>query len=153
MPHQLYLGCRFAGVNDTVAKVSGDYCDVVTYNIYRRSVAEFHFPGGDKPMLVGEFHFGALDRGLFHPGLVPTEDQEARARAYGDFVLGVARHPQFVGVHWFQWMDQPLTGRALDGENYQIGFVDVADTPYPEMVRESRKVAETLYKTRMGRRE
>lgn len=152
-PDQLYLGCRFAGVNDTVAVAAAKSCDVVTYNIYRRSVADFRFPGGDKPLLVGEFHFGALDRGLFHPGLVPTEDQKERARAYGDFVLGAARHPLFLGVHWFQWMDQPLTGRPLDGENYQIGFVDIADTPYPEMVSESRRVAEALYATRAGRRE
>lgn len=149
-PQQLYLGCRFAGVNGTVAAASSKYCDVVTYNIYRRSVADFDFPGGDKPLLVGEFHFGALDRGLFHPGLVPTADQNERAKAYGDFVLGAARHPLFVGVHWFQWMDQPLTGRALDGENYQIGFVDVADTPYSEMIETSRRVAGEIYKVRSG---
>jgi hypothetical protein len=30
----------------------------------------------------------------------------------------VMDHPSFVGAHWFQYTDQPLTGRTLDGENY-----------------------------------
>jgi hypothetical protein len=149
-PNQLYLGCRFAWVNDGVAKAAGAYCDVVSYNLYRRSIADFKYPGGDKPLLVGEFHFGALDRGLFHTGLVPTENQTARAEAYREFVLGALRHPQFVGVHWFQWQDEPTTGRVYDEENYQIGFLDVADTPYRETVAASRDMGELLYKTRQN---
>ena len=52
---------------------------------YQRSVADFQFNGGaDVPLIIGEFHFGALDRGMFHTGLVPTANQEARAQAlYG----------------------------------------------------------------------
>jgi len=97
------------------------------------------------PLIIGEFHFGALDRGLFHPGLVPTENQEARAEAYKEYVLGALRHPQFVGCHWFQYRDEPVTGRSWDGENYQIGFVDVADTPYRELVDAARAVGYHLY--------
>ena len=44
-PNQLYLGCRFAWVNDVVAKAAATYCDVVSYNLYRRSVADFQYPG------------------------------------------------------------------------------------------------------------
>jgi hypothetical protein len=149
-PGQLYLGCRFAGSNDPAVRAAAKFCDVVSYNFYRRSIADFRFPGGDKPLLVGEFHFGALDRGLFHPGLVPVSNQEERARAYHDFVMGAVRHPLFVGTHWFQWSDQPVTGRALDGENYQIGFLDVADTPYPSMIEASRRVADEMYRVRAG---
>ncbi|HEU5070259.1 MAG TPA: beta-galactosidase [Verrucomicrobiae bacterium] len=144
-PHQLYLGCRFAWVNDRAAQAAARYCDVVSYNLYRRSVADFTFPGGDKPLLIGEFHFGALDRGLFHTGLVPVASQADRAAAYQKYVLGALHHPQFVGTHWFQWQDEPTTGRAYDEENYQIGFVDIADTPYPEMVAASRQVAAEMY--------
>jgi glycosyl hydrolase family 42 (putative beta-galactosidase) len=149
-PHQLYLGCRFAWVNDGAAAAAAKYCDVVSYNLYRRSVAKFAFNGGaDVPLLIGEFHFGALDRGLFHTGLVPVENQEERARAYREYVLGALRHPQFVGCHWFQYQDEPTTGRAFDEENYQIGFVDIADTPYPEMVAASRELAAGLYAARL----
>jgi hypothetical protein len=145
-PHQLYLGCRFAWVNDLAAAAAAKYCDVVSYNIYKRGVANFKFNGGaDVPLLVGEFHLGALDRGVFHPGLVKLADQEARAAAYKEYVLSALHHPQFVGCHWFQYRDEPVTGRVLDQENYQIGFVDVADTPYAETIAACRAVGYHLY--------
>jgi len=146
-PQQLYLGCRFAWVNARAAAAAAKYCDVVSYNIYQRSVAGFQFNGGaDVPLLIGEFHFGALDRGLFHPGLVPVADQQARAEAYREYVQGALRHPQFVGCHWFQYSDEPTTGRVWDEENYQIGFVDVADTPYRETIGACREVGYHLYR-------
>lgn len=147
-PNQLYLGCRFAWVNDHVARAAGRYCDVVSYNLYQRKITEFNYPGGDKPLIVGEFHCGALDRGLFHTGLIAVENQQARAQAYRDYVLGALRHPQFVGTHWFQWQDEPTTGRVYDEENYQIGFIDVADTPYRETIAASREVGRRLYQER-----
>lgn len=146
-PNQLYLGCRFAWVNARAAAAAAKYCDVVSYNLYQRSVAEFRFNGGaDVPLLIGEFHFGALDRGLFHMGLVPVADQPARAQAYKDYVRGALRHPQFVGCHWFQYQDEPTIGRVYDEENYQIGFVDVADTPYAETTAAAREVGRSLYR-------
>jgi hypothetical protein len=63
-------------------------------------------------------------------------------------VLSALRHPQFVGCHWFQYCDEPATGRAWDEENYQIGFVDVADTPYAETIAASREVGDELYQER-----
>ena len=145
-PRQLYLGCRFAWANPLATAAAADHCDVVSFNIYQNSVAGFRFNGGkDVPLIIGEFHFGALDRGLFHTGLVPVADQQARAAAYTGYVLGALRHPQFVGCHWFQYQDEPTTGRVYDEENYQIGFVDIADTPYPEITAASRRIAETLY--------
>jgi hypothetical protein len=150
-PNQLYLGCRFAWVNDLAARAGGKYCDVVSYNLYRRSVADFKYPGPDKPLIIGEFHFGALDRGLFHTGLVPVQNQAERAQSYKDYVLGAVKHPQFVGTHWFQWKDEPTTGRVYDEENYQIGFLDVADTPYRELIAVSREVGRTMYQVGRGR--
>ena len=102
-----------------------------------------------RPILVGEFHFGCLDRGMFKPGLVPVCDQAERGRSYARFVEGCLRHPLIVGCHWFQYRDQPLIGRG-DGEAYQIGFVDVCDRPYPELTRAARRVGEALYETRRG---
>jgi len=75
-----------------------------------------------------------------------VENQVARALAYKDYLLGALQHPQFVGTHWFQWMDEPTTGRVYDEENYQIGFVDVADTPYRETITASREVGARLYR-------
>ncbi|MHC5036224.1 MAG: beta-agarase [Planctomycetota bacterium] len=144
-PQTLYLGARFAWVNDHVIRAAAKYCDVLSFNLYRYSIADFRLPEGvDKPVIVGEFHFGALDRGMFHTGLKAAKDQDDRAAKYKAYVQGALHHPLFVGTHWFQYGDQATTGRG-DGENYQIGFVDVCDTPYPETIRAAREVGYGLY--------
>lgn len=149
-PHQLYLGCRFAWVNDRAVQAAAKFCDVIGYNLYRYSIEDFRLPEGlDCPVVVGEFHFGALDRGMLHTGLRPVESQAERAKAYENYVNGAIGNPLIVGTHWFQYADQATTGRG-DGENYQIGFVDVCDTPYPETIEASRRVGTTMYRRRLG---
>lgn len=148
-PNNLYLGCRFAWGNNLAAQAAAKYCDVISYNLYRREIESFRLPQGiDKPAIVGEFHFGALDRGMFHTGLVPVENQDERAKAYKNYVNGALRNPWIVGTHWFQYGDQATTGRG-DGENYQIGFLDIADTPYMETIQACREVGYSMYKRRM----
>ena len=150
-PAKLYLGCRFAWTNDVAVRAAAVSCDVISFNLYRRSVSDFRLPEGvDRPVMIGEFHFGALDRGLFHTGLVPVRDQAERAQAYREYVEGALRHPAIVGCHWFQWQDEPTTGRAYDEENYQIGLVDVTDTPYPETIDACRQVGAAMYAIRSG---
>jgi len=151
LPHHLYLGSRFANGGAEYHAVAARHCDVVSFNEYARTMGR-DLPEGvaDKPILIGEFHFGALDRGLFHTGLVPTANQAERARCYGEYLASCLDHPRVVGAHWFQWIDQPLTGRGFDAENFQIGFLSVTDRPYPEMVEAARKVARTMYSRRYG---
>jgi len=147
-PNNLYLGCRFAWANDLAVKASAKYCDVISYNFYLRGIEDTRLPADiDMPVIVGEFHFGALDRGMFHTGLQATEDQEDRANTYKNYVTGALRNPQIVGTHWFQYSDQATTGRG-DGENYQIGFVNIADTPYDETIKACREVGYNMYKIR-----
>jgi hypothetical protein len=148
-PDNLYLGCRFAWANKLAVQASAKYCDVISYNFYRREIESVSLSEGiDMPIIVGEFHFGALDRGMFHTGLVPTENQNERAEAYKNYVSGGLRNPLIVGTHWFQFGEQATTGRG-DGENYQIGFLDVADTPYPEIVHSCREVGYNMYEIRL----
>ena len=102
------------------------------------------------PLIIGEFHFGALDRGLFHPGLRPAVTQKHRAELFRSYIEGALKNPFIVGAHWFQFHDEPTSGR-FDGENYQIGLTDICDTPYPEMVRAARLVGRELYRIRSGK--
>ncbi len=149
----LYLGCRFAWQTPEAVEASAEICDVVSFNIYAPRVdpARWAFLNAlNKPCIIGEFHFGALDRGMFHTGLVATPNQQARAAMYMDYVRSVLDHPAFVGCHWFQYLDEPLTGRTYDGENYNIGFVNVTDTPYPEMVAAAKTVHAEAYSHRAG---
>jgi len=123
---------------------------VVSFNRYEPSVANLRLPQGvDRPVVIGEFHFGALDRGMFHTGLVPTSNQAERAAAYVAYVRSALANPLIVGTHWFQFGDQATTGRG-DGENYQIGFVDICDTPYQETIQAARQVGYQLYRERFS---
>jgi len=152
-PNKLYMGCRFAGGGNSlgrefVIRMAAKYCDIVSFNIYALSLEKQGLPKGvDKPMMIGEFHFGALDRGLFHTGLVAVKDQEARGKAYTAYVTSALRNPLIVGVHWHQFGDQATTGR-FDGENFQVGFVDCCNTPYPETIAGIREVGYKMYQIR-----
>lgn len=149
-PGQLYLGCRFAWVNDRAARAAAKFCDVVSYNRYTYGVEDTRLPDGlDVPVIIGESHFGALDRGLFHTGLRRAENQKDRADKYAAYVRSALRNPYIVGTHWFQYMDQATTGRG-DGENYQIGFVDICDRPYPEIVQAAREIGSSMYEYRFA---
>ena len=150
-PDGLYLGCRIAWGAPSVYRAAAKYCDVVSVNTYAKRISK-DLPEGsvDKPMINGEFHFGALDRGMFHTGLVATQNQDDRAACYLDFVNSCLTHPRYVGTHWFQWRDQALTGRS-DAENYQIGFLTVTDQPEPELVEAARQIGATMYATRFGK--
>jgi hypothetical protein len=153
-PHHLYLGCRFAVWNQAAVRAAAQTCDVVSFNIYKETVDSRTYGFTDTlgvPCIIGEFHFGALDRGMFHTGLVKSRDQNDRAAKYVRYVQSVAERPAFVGCHWFQYLDEPLTGRWFDGENYNIGFVTVVDQPYPEMVEAARNVHREVYSLRQER--
>lgn len=133
-PKKLYLGCRSNSVNfNRIAfEAAARYCDVISINHYDYNVSTFKETEGlDKPLMIGEFHFGALDRGLPHTGLRAASNQRQRARLFEHFVSQALEDDYVVGAHWFQYLDQPYTARS-DGENYQIGFVDICDRPYPE---------------------
>jgi hypothetical protein len=150
-PNHLYLGSRFhKDIHEVPMKKAEVYCDIISYNLYRKSIADFKGPVKNlkKPMMATEFHFGALDRGMWHCGLNYASDQDDRALHYYEFVKGALKNPLFVGTHWFQYGSQAFTGRGQDGENFQIGMVDITDTPYPELIEKVREVGYNMYKIR-----
>lgn len=152
-PNQYYLGCRFAWRNnDITLKAAAEYCDIVSFNKYEYSVERVGLPKGvDKPIMIGEFHFGALDRGKFHVGVKKAKNQQDRGEKYQAYIQGALRNPAIVGAHWFQYVDEATTGRE-DGENYNVGFVDIADTPYYELVKKARETTYSLYEYRLGKK-
>jgi hypothetical protein len=126
--------------------------DVYSVNIYRpqipvdrvRRISELT----GKPVLIGEFHFGTPARGLA-ASLVQVRDHKERGVAYRYYVEQAFAMPELIGTHWFQWMDQMSTGR-FDGENYNLGLVDVTDRPYPAMVEALKKTHSRLYQVHSG---
>jgi hypothetical protein len=136
-PNHLNLGMRSGG-RPTAAEIrAARPFDVYSVNVYDyevpvervRQISELT----GKPVLIGEFHFGTPGRGLA-ASLVQVRDQAERGRAYRYYVENAFAMPELVGTHYFQWADQPSTGR-FDGENYNIGLVDVTDRPYPDLVQ------------------
>lgn len=155
MPNHMYLGCRLTswGMTPEIRKSAMKYVDVFSYNYYRESLGKKFWSfleAMDKPSIIGEYHMGALDAGSFHPGLIHATDQKDRARMWKAYTESVIDNPYFVGVHYFQYTDSPITGRAYDGENYNIGFVNNQDIPYPEMVKAAKEVNKNLYNRRFG---
>jgi hypothetical protein len=152
-PNHLNLGIRFGGTPpDYVVKLTKNF-DVYTFNKYRYEppddlIANVHKLTG-LPILVGEFHIGVPGRGMA-PGLVQAMDQHERALAYSYYVEHAAAHPEVIGTHWFQWVDEPVSGRP-DGENYNIGFVDVTDQPYDELVKAAQLTHARLLDIHLGK--
>lgn len=156
LPDHLYMGARMAnwGMPKEIIKASVKYSDVLSFNIYEEGVQPSHWAfldDIDLPVVIGEFHVGnTKDSGLYNPGIVHAYDAEDTARAYTQYMQSVLNNPLFVGAHWFQYMDEPLTGRAYDGENANIGFVNVADIPYPELVEAAKVFNTDIYPKRYG---
>ncbi|MFD1315176.1 agarase [Namhaeicola litoreus] len=156
MPNHMYLGCRFAvwGVTPEVRKSAAKYVDVFSYNYYKEGIGKKYWQfleEVDMPTLIGEYHIGASDSGLFHSGLVHAMNQEDRANMWADYAYSVIDNPYLVGAHWFQYLDSPITGRAHDGENYNVGFVSNTDIPYPEMIKKAKEINSGLYTRRFGK--
>ena len=78
-------------------------------------------------------------------------DQAARGRAYQGYVRSVLALPKFIDAHWFQYTDQPATGRPMDGENGNVGFVSLTDTPHQELIDAAREIHTDLYRLRFGK--
>jgi hypothetical protein len=159
MPDLLYLGSRLdyhdwpdvPEFRKQIVRIAAKYCDVVSFNFYKFTLDDVALPEGvDKPAIVGEFHMGALDRGKFHTGLRSVFNQNQRAEAYRYYVTSALRNPAIVGAHWFQLYDESTTGRG-DGENYQIGFLDICDSPYVETVAAARDIGYRIYEIRSGK--
>jgi hypothetical protein len=152
-PNHMIIGVRFGGgVAPDLVRASQSF-DIYSFNNYAYSVngqeVEKVRSLIDRPVLIGEFHFGTPGRGMT-PGLKQVSNQEERGVAYRYYVENAAADPSIVGTHWFQWLDEPNTGR-FDGENYNIGFVDVADRPYPELVAAAQATHRRLLAVHSGK--
>ncbi|HVX86859.1 MAG TPA: hypothetical protein VH253_18900 [Phycisphaerae bacterium] len=134
-PHHLIIGTRFGGNPSDEMMEVGKAFDVCSINVYEyepTKQVERAYRLTGRPVLIGEFHIGVPENGL-GAGLVQAMDQGQRAAGYEYYMEQAASLDGFVGAHWFEWRDEPVSGRN-DGENYNIGLVDVTDRPYPEMV-------------------
>jgi hypothetical protein len=154
-PNNMFLGTRFYGHTDPeVVALAGKYWDLISYNIYDNP------PDGrvnqyaklDLPILATEWGVGSdCMQTPFRNEKLTAETPAERAAKVTGYVQHAFALPNMVGAHFFQFRDQPLSGRP-DGEATLRGFVNVADTPNFELVSANRSVAYRMYETRAGQK-
>jgi hypothetical protein len=153
-PNHLNLGMRFGHIpGDGILTICKNMFDVFSFNCYDlypdpkqmdRVLAVM-----DAPMIIGEYHFGTVDRGMAQ-SLWQVNSQEERGVAYRYYTEKAYSHPGLIGTAYFQWSDEDLTGRGSDGENYNCGLVDVTDRPYRYQVEAMMETAKKLYAVHSG---
>jgi len=113
-------------------------------------VAHYFFEGlaalTARPVLVSEFFCAATEnrsgnRNTGHLLTVPT--QAERAAIVQEALRNFALFPNLIGTHWFQYHDEPQGGRP-DGEDYNVGLVDIYDRPYQEVIASFQRASEWL---------
>ncbi len=152
-PNHLNLGIRYAGVPPKWAVKGMQSFDVFSMNCYMEKVPrdqteEIHNLL-NMPVIIGEWHFGALDVGLPSSGIGHVKSQTDRGKAYRVYIEDAAANPYCIGTHWFTLYDQSALGR-FDGENYNIGFLDVCNTPHTAICNAAIMSHEAIYEIASG---
>lgn len=151
-PDHLNLGARYHTVPPRWAFEGMGSFDVFSVNGYGERVRDALGPYSEevaRPVMIGEWHHGALDVGLPASGIGHVRTQVDRGRAYRAYLEDAAARSWCVGVHYFTLYDQSALGR-YDGENYNIGFVDVCHRPYEPLAEAARASHERLYAVARG---
>ena len=146
-PDALIFGDRLPPYYDQDAvRAMAPYIDAIAtnYNVDSSDgwVGHYYFDAlrhltGNKPIIISEWYFSANENrtgNLNNGHLMTVQSQDERARGAASAARYFARFPNIVGIHWFQYYDEPRGGRSLDGENYDFGLVDTTGQPYEELV-------------------
>ena len=146
-PQHMNLGMRYSQLVDPILLEGSEYFDIFSLNGYQESPYEEVQKAGEitgKPVLIGEFHFGAPDAGMLSAGIISVRTQKDRGLAYRAYFEGGLKSPYFVGAHYFILNDQAVLGR-FDGENMNNGLVDVCSRPYAACVAEMARFNKNIY--------
>jgi hypothetical protein len=155
-PNHLSLGIRFGNIaelDEELLAICKEAFDVLSFNNYSLSPDHAMMDRAlrltDMPMIIGEYHFGTVDRGMAQ-SLWQVNSQRERGTAYRYYTETAYSHPGLIGTAYFQWCDQDLTGRSNDGENYNCGLIDVTDRPYVHQVEAMMETAKRLFGVHSG---
>ena len=158
-PNHVVMGARFAGISGAhpeVWRVSGKYCDLVTFNCYPWADLDRNVVLNDawsrkepvvdafarvyswvqKPLLVTEWSFPALDSGLpctqgAGQRFLTQRDRTAATELFAKTMLAL---PYLLGYDYFMWVDEPALGisKAFP-ENTNYGLINEKGVAYPEI--------------------
>ena len=145
-PNHLIIGSRFAGnAPEWAWKACAKYCDVVSFNNYPRvdmatedlshiaKVFTGYYEMTQKPMMITEWSFPALDAGLpcTHGAGMRVDTQEQKTHCVEMMQHLHFRLPFMVGSDYFMWADEPKEGISdTFPEDSNYGLNNVEDKPY-----------------------
>lgn len=143
--NHLILGDRYLGwYVPAVARAAGKYLDVVSVNYaadWNNGEISHYFLDTlhkltNKPIIITEYYMCAMENRSGNrnssANFPVVRTQRERATSFSVNLAALAHLPYVVGAHWFQYFDEPTRGRG-DGENYNMGLVDIGDQPYAEL--------------------
>ncbi|MBI1775323.1 MAG: hypothetical protein HYR63_08250 [Proteobacteria bacterium] len=146
-PEALFFGDRLPIYYDPEAVAAmAPWVDAIATNYNLDSpdgwLAHYFFDGLDalsagRPFMVSEWFFAARENrsGNVNSGhLMTVATQKERAAGAAAATRRFARLPNLLGLHWFQYHDDPYGGRN-DGEDYNFGLVDNDDHAYGELTQ------------------
>lgn len=142
----LYLGCRFDHFTPEVLAAAQKYCNVLSFNIYGSTPSSVapEVKALDFPVMISEFGFGATDRGRIGFELYQTFGEDQRVAAFNRYMTDAMTWKNLVGIHYYGYVDNPISGRFADDQNWTSGLVDVTDKPYPELTKAATQQNDTL---------
>ena len=163
-PNHMVMGERIVNGDTHNPNVSaalygamGRHLDVISLNYYRDDpridfLENLYEIAGYTPFISTEFHFGDASGGLSRTGIVMSANEDEKGKMYRNYVEKLAASGMFVGVDWFQYLDQSPTGRYFDGEDGALGFFNVADRPYRTVIGHAVETNYTIYDVIQGKR-
>ena len=164
-PEALIFGDRLPSYySPDAVRAMAPFVDAVATNYNVDSpdgwIAHYYFDGlrqltGNKPVLVTEWYFAAAAKPNRKYQQWRPDDRRTQAeRASG--AASAARHfalePGIVGIHWFEYYDEPKGGRAKDHEDYNFGLLDTNGRPYEELVTALTVANRSLVELHQGAR-
>ncbi|WNG40699.1 hypothetical protein F0U61_48680 [Archangium violaceum] len=155
-PNHLYLGGSLVPTwRNSPEWIEGsvEFVDALSFDVYQKDPSWIsQYLSHDKPILLLEFSFSVVGRGLTAHSLASAvPHQRSRGLHYRYFVEQLASKPQFIGFGFFLLYDQAVTHRSLpDGEKFNMGLINQADQPYEEMLEEVKKTHQRLYDIHRG---
>jgi hypothetical protein len=144
----LYLGCRFADYTDEVVAGVSPNVDILSFNIYRfyYDIPWTYFAGLKKPVVFSEFGYTMRAWGTFG-GPAVMASSVGRSNALKQLLDSAIAQKNIVGVSYYCYADQPITGRWSDYENGGFGLTDVTDVPYADSINVLRNFTASMYTT------
>ena len=154
-PNHLYAGFWIVPgwwADDRDWSIIGAHCDLIGYDHYSFQFTDTKLAAQmrqtNKPVFCGEFSFpptynGARGFGVY--GQAYSINDADAGHWYAKTIEAAAANSYCVGVGWFQYRDEPQSGRGpghgpdlIYGEHYAFGVVTIADQPKWDLITAMR---------------